>query len=79
LVLSGGSGVDSAVYIRTARYKNVGGTVTINNLQTDFTSEDQLGWNGTLDVSGTSARMRVTGAANNNITWTVTYEVITLS
>lgn len=77
---SGANG-DSAVYIRTARYKNVGGTVSINNLQTDYTSEEftQIAWNGTLDVSGTSARIRVTGAANNNITWTVTYEVITLS
>lgn len=76
---SAGANGDSAVYERSARYKNVGGTVTINQLQSDYTSEDQIGWNGTLDVSGTSARMRVTGAANNNITWTVTYEVITLS
>jgi hypothetical protein len=76
---SAGANGDSAVYIRTARFKNVGGTVTIQNLQTDYTSEDQLGWNGTLDVSGTSARIRVTGAANNNVTWTATYQVITLS
>lgn len=76
---SGGANGDSAVYERSARFKNIGGTVTINNLQTDYTSEDQLTWNGTLDVSGTSARIRVTGAANNNITWTATYEVITLS
>jgi len=76
---SAGANGDSATYERTARFKNVGGTVTIHNLQTDFTSEDQLLWNCTLDVSGTSARIRVTGAANNSITWTVTYEVIALS
>lgn len=78
---SAGANGDSAAYIRTARYKNVGGTVTINNLQTDYTAEEltQLGWNSTLDVSGTSARIRVTGAANNNITWTTTYELITSS
>ena len=76
---SGGAAGDSVVYERTARFKNIGGTVTMNQLQSDYTSEDQLLWNGTFDVSGTSARMRVTGAANNNITWTVTYEVITLS
>lgn len=76
---SAGANGDSAVYIRSARFKNVGGTVTMNQLQSDYTSEDQLTWNGTLDASGTSARMRVTGAANNNITWTVTYEIITLS
>ncbi len=76
---SAGANGDSAVYERSARFKNVGGTVTINGLQTDYTNEDQAGWNGTLDVSGASARLRVTGAANNNITWTATYEVITLS
>lgn len=74
-----GANGDSAVYERSAKFKNVGGTVSVLNLQSDYTSEDQLTWNGTLDVSGASARMRVTGAANNNITWTVTYEVITLS
>ncbi len=76
---SAGSAGDSSVYIRTARYKNIGGTVTINNLQSDYTSEDQNSWNGTLDVTGTTARIRVTGAANNNITWTTTYEIKTLS
>lgn len=78
---SSGANGDSAIYERTARFKNVGGTVTINSLQSDFTSEEitQLGWNGTMDVSGTSARIRVTGAANNNVTWTATYELITLS
>ena len=74
---SGASG-DSAVYIRSARFKNVSGTVTILNLQSDYTSEDQASWNGTLDVSGTSARIRVNAAANNNVDWTVTYTVITL-
>lgn len=76
---SGNNG-DSAVYVRMARYKNVGGTVTINGLQTEYTSEEFLNnWNATLDVSGTSGRIQVTGAANNNITWTATYELITLS
>jgi hypothetical protein len=76
---SAGASGDAAVYERTARFKNVAGTVTIQNPQSDYTSEDQPLWNAVLDVSGTSARMRVTGAANNNITWTVTYQVITLS
>lgn len=66
---SGGSNGDSATYIRTARLKNIGGTVTINNLQSDYTAEDTNGWNGTLDANGTNLRARVTGAANTNITW----------
>lgn len=76
---TGGANGDAVVYVRTARFKNISGTVTIANLQSDYTSEDQAAWNGTLDVSGASARIRVTGAANNNITWTVTYTVQTLS
>jgi hypothetical protein len=75
---SGASG-DAATYFRTARFKNVAGTVTMLTLQSDFTSEDQAAWDGTMDVSGTSARMRVKGASNNNVTWTVTYAVISLS
>jgi hypothetical protein len=67
-----GSAGDSAAYIRTARIKNVGGTVTLSNLQSDYTSEDQTGWNATIVVSGTDVLVRITGAANNNITWQAT-------
>ena len=75
---AGASG-DSSIYIRTARLKNVGGTVTLSNLQTDYTTEDQASWNGTITVSGTNALVRVNGAANNNVSWTVNYKVSTLS
>lgn len=64
-----GTAGDSATYIRTARIKNVSGTASISNLQSDFTSEDQNGWNGTITVTGANILVRVTGAANNNITW----------
>jgi hypothetical protein len=66
---SGGSAGDSGVYIRTARVKNVGGTVTIENLQSDFTSEDQGGFNATITASGTDALITVRGSSNNNMTW----------
>ncbi|MEM4379131.1 MAG: hypothetical protein QXL01_00390 [Thermoplasmatales archaeon] len=69
---SAGNPQDGGVYIRTARLKNIAGTVTIHNLQSDFTSEDQAGWNGTIDVSGTNARLRVTGANNNTVLWEAT-------
>jgi hypothetical protein len=69
---SSGTAGDSATYIRTARIKNIAGVVTIANLQSDYTSEDQNGWNGTITVSGTNALVQVTGAANNNITWVAT-------
>lgn len=66
---------DGAAYVRTARFKNIGGTVTIHNLQSDFTSEDQAGWNGLLAVVGTNAVVRVQGSANNNMTWEVTTKI----
>jgi hypothetical protein len=75
---SAGAAGDAAHYIRTARLKNVAGTVTLHNLQSDYTSEDQASWNGTLDVSGTTVRARVNGAANNNVTWEATVLRMTL-
>jgi hypothetical protein len=75
---SAGSAGDSATYVRTARFKNVGGTITIHNLQSDYTSEDQAAWNGSLVIDAGAAKVQVSGAANNNIDWTVTYSVITL-
>jgi hypothetical protein len=69
---TGGTAGDSATYIRTARILNIAGTVTIANLQSDYTSETVGGWNATITVSGTNALVRVTGAANNNITWQAT-------
>jgi hypothetical protein len=69
---SAGTAGDSASYVRTARVKNIAGTVTIANLQSDYTSEDQGGWNATITVTGTNVLVRVTGAANNNITWQAT-------
>ena len=76
---SSGAGGDCATYIRTARVKNVAGTVTVNALQSTYTSEDQSAWNATIDASGTDARIRVNGATSNNITWSATYIVQALS
>lgn len=72
---SAGTAGDSAAYVRRIRYKNVGGTVTANAPTTEFTDEDQAAWNATLDVSGTTGRIRVTGATNNNITWFSEFDV----
>ena len=66
---SSGSAGDCATYIRTVRVKNVAGTVTLPNLQSDFTSEDQPSWDGTFSVSGTNVIITVKGASNNNVSW----------
>jgi hypothetical protein len=65
-----GTNGDCAAYKRTAKFKNVGGTVTMLGLSTDYTHEDVAAYNATLDVSGTTARIMVTGVATTNITWT---------
>jgi hypothetical protein len=75
---SGSSG-DCASFVRTALVKNVGGTATIVRLQTDFTGKDVNAWDGTIAATGTSAFVRVRGAASTNVDWTVTYSVQTLS
>lgn len=71
---SSGSPQDSGIYRRTVRLKNASGTLTLFNLQSDYTSEDTAGFNATITVSGTNALVRVTGAANTNITWMATLE-----
>ena len=67
-----GAAGDCASYVRTATYKNIGGTVTVNKRQSDYTYEDQDSWNAVHAVSGTNAVINVTGAANNDVTWHVT-------
>lgn len=71
---TGGAGVgtigDGNAYIRTVKAKNVGGTVTIGTISSTFTSEDINQFNATLAVSGTNVLVQVTGAVNDNVTWT---------
>lgn len=66
---SSGSANDSSVYVLRGRYKNNGGTLTVSNVTTEYTSEDQLAWNATLTLSGTNIIVQVQGATNNNINW----------
>lgn len=66
---SSGSAQDAGAYERILRIKNVAGTVTIYDLQTDYTSEDQSAWDVSFSVSGTDVLAQVTGAVNNNIDW----------
>jgi hypothetical protein len=74
-----GANGDCATYILRARYKNVGGTVTQpGGVDLNFSSEDVAGYGATLNFTGTTARVQVTGIANTNITWftSMTVEVV---
>lgn len=65
-----GTAEDGAGYIVQGVFKNVAGTATVIGAVLVFAvGEDQAGWDATMDVSGGDVRVRVTGAANNNITW----------
>lgn len=71
---SAGTAEDGAAYTVRAAFKNVAGVATmIGAVDPAFTREDQAGWDATIDVDGAgNARVRVTGATNNNITWHAT-------
>lgn len=74
---SGGTAEDGAAYKIAAAYKNAAGTATIiGSVSTIFSSESQAGWDCTLDTTGATARVRVTGATNNNINWVLSNSTI---
>lgn len=76
---TGGVDGDSASYVRIARIKNINNVLTIKDLQSSYTSEDQNAWNCIIDINGTNARVRIQGASNNDIDWSCTYIVQILS
>lgn len=65
-----GTAEDGAGYVVRGTYKNTAGTVAIiGAVSADYTAESQAGWDATLDTTGATVRIRVTGAASNSITW----------
>jgi hypothetical protein len=75
-----GTAEDGAFYERVAAIKNVAGTATIiGSVATPITIEDQAGWDCTIDVTGATARVRITGAASNNVSWIGTFKVYQVS
>lgn len=67
---SAGAANDSAGYVVYATVKDVSGTSTlVGAVGALYTAENQAGWDCTIDVTGATARVRVTGATNNNVTW----------
>ncbi len=64
-----GSAGDGAAYELSFRVKNVAGTLTISDLQSDYTSEDQVGWSITPTVNSTAIDLVIVGAIDNNISW----------
>jgi hypothetical protein len=74
-----GTAEDGAGYTIIGTFKNVAGTATQIGATTALsTHESQAAWDCVFDVTAATARIRVTGAASNNVTWhtvTRTYPV----
>ena len=59
---------DGAMYRRTVKYENDGGTVTVDTSD-DVTLESQSNWDFDVVVSGTDVLLQVTGEAGKTIDW----------
>jgi hypothetical protein len=64
-----GTAEDGAFYDISCAVKNVAGTATLIGAVTVTAKEDQAGWDATVDVTGATAHVRVTGAMDNDVTW----------
>jgi hypothetical protein len=77
-----GTAEDGASYMLGATVKNVAGTATLIPAGTHvkvWAHESQAGWDASIDVTGATARVRVTGAASNDVTWHATVRVYMVS
>jgi hypothetical protein len=63
-------GNDRAGYLRSAVVYNDGGGANLQGpVNTPMTRESDGGWDVTIDVSGSDARIRVEGDASQTINW----------
>jgi hypothetical protein len=76
-----GTAEDGAAYILNAVYKMVSGTTAtvIGSVAQTVVGESQGGWDATLDATGATVRVRVTGASNNNVTWIMKARILVAS
>ena len=74
---SAGTAGDGASYIIAGTFRRVsaGNSTLIGSLTVVHSGESQPAWDATLSVSGTDLLVRVGGAANNSISWSITATV----
>lgn len=68
-----------AIYIRRGgAYRDAGGgaTPTAGGVVAEWTDETTVGWDCTIDTNANSIRVRVTGEAATNITWTADVRIV---
>jgi len=67
------TGSQAAMYVRTAGFRNNAGTVSqVGATQASVTLEDDVAWDATIDFTGTTPRIRVTGKAATTLQWSCT-------
>jgi len=74
-----GTAQDGAAYIVAGAYKNVAGTATEIGEGSIFSAEDQAGWTCTLTPSSGNVLVQVTGATDNNVSLSGTYNLYHVS
>ena len=73
-----GAANDSYAAERTLQIKNNAGTVTVNQVTSNFTAKDQNAFTCIFTVSGTDVLFQVQGALNNNLSWAATAQILTV-
>ena len=64
-----GSPGDGATIKRTFRIKSIGSSVTVHDIQADYTSRDNPNMNVAISVLSTEVVIKVIGVDNNNLKW----------
>jgi hypothetical protein len=72
--ISGNPG-DGASFKRSMRIKSIAGTVTIHDLQSDYTSRDNVNIKVEYIIVGTDLYFRVGGLNNNNFRWNLNISI----
>lgn len=68
---------ETSAYTSFAAFKNDGGTLAIvGAVAATFTAETTAAWAVTMDASGSNIRVRITGAADTDITWLIAADVL---
>ena len=60
---------DGAAFRRTFRVKSINSSVTVHDIQSDYTSRDNPLMNVAISVSSTNVVINVRGVNNNNLKW----------
>ena len=71
-----GAANDGAGYRVEFVAKNTAGTAALIGSDVTARGESQAGWDVTLSASGGTIRIRVTGAASNNVVWVGSFKTL---